>query len=65
MVGSDQRCEAHINIELQSSSNPTNQSLRLHFHLKAANYAYATYYSAAVGPHVPNTNSTQLVNCTP
>ena len=64
-VSPDQRREADVNIEFQSSSELEAQSRELAFLLKAANDAYATDYPATVGPHMTNTDSTPFMNIVP
>ena len=64
-VSRDQRAEADINIEFQSSSELSNESLDLAFFFKAASDAYATDYPATVGPHMTNTDSTPFMNVVP
>jgi Peptidase family M28 len=53
----DQRPEADVNIEFQSTSKFAAQSQALAWLLHAANEKYATDYPAAVGPHMTNTDS--------
>ncbi len=65
VVSRDQRREADVNIEFQSSSTLAAESRDLAFHFKAANDAYATDYPATVGPHMTNTDSTPFMNDTP
>jgi hypothetical protein len=56
-VSPEQRREADVNIEFQSTSRMAEQSQKLAWFLKAANEKYATDYPAAVGPHMTNTDS--------
>ena len=65
VVSRDQRREADVNIEFQSSSDLAAESRELAFLFKAANDAYATDYPAMVGPHMTNTDSTPFMNVTP
>ena len=65
VVSRDQRREADVNIEFQSSSELAAESRDLAFFFKAANDAYATDYPAMVGPHMTNTDSTPFMNVTP
>lgn len=65
VVSRDQRREADVNIEFQSSSDLADESRDLAFRFKAANDAYATDYPATVGPHMTNTDSTPFMNLTP
>ncbi len=53
----EQRPEADVNIEFQSSSKFSDQSMKLAFAFKAAADAYTTHYPAMVGPHMTNTDS--------
>ena len=53
----EQRPEADVNIEFQSTSKFAAQSQALAWLLHAANEKYATDYPAAVGPHMTNTDS--------
>jgi len=64
-VGPEQRAEADVNIEFQSSSNFADQSMKLAFFFRDANEKYATDYPAAVGSHMTNTDSTPFMNLTP
>ncbi|MDP7477751.1 MAG: M20/M25/M40 family metallo-hydrolase [Vicinamibacterales bacterium] len=65
VVSRDQRREADVNIEFQSSSDLANESRDLAFFFKAASDAYATDYPAMVGPHMTNTDSTPFMNVVP
>ncbi len=65
VVSRDQRPEADVNIEFQSSSELAAESRELAFFFKAANDAWATDYPAMVGPHMTNTDSTPFMNVTP
>jgi hypothetical protein len=58
----EQRREADVNIEFQSSSTLAAQSQQLAWALYAANEKYATDYPAEVGPHMTNTDSTSFMN---
>ncbi len=64
-VSRDQRPEADVNIEFQSSSDLADESMRLAFAFKAAADAYNTDYPATVGPHMTNTDSTPFMNVVP
>ena len=61
----EQRPEADINIEFQSTSRFTDRAMRLAFFFREANERYATDYPAAVGPHMTNTDSTPFMNLAP
>jgi Zn-dependent M28 family amino/carboxypeptidase len=64
-VSRDQRSEADVNIEFQSTAELANEARDLAFFFKAANDAYATDYPATVGPHMTNTDSTPFMNIVP
>src|SRR4030095_12097651 len=53
----EQRPEADVNIEFQSSSQMAAESQKLATFFRLANEKYATDYPAAVGPHMTNTDS--------
>ncbi|HXJ29273.1 MAG TPA: M20/M25/M40 family metallo-hydrolase [Gemmatimonadales bacterium] len=53
----DQRPEADVNIEFQSSAKFADAAQRLAWVFEAANERYATDYPASVGPHMTNTDS--------
>ena len=53
----EQRAEADVNIEFQSSSTKAADSQKLAWFFHTANEKYATDYPAAVGPHMTNTDS--------
>jgi hypothetical protein len=61
----EQRPEADVNIEFQSSSQFAEQAMRLAFFFRDANEKYATDYPAAVGHHMTNTDSTPFMDYTP
>ena len=61
-VSRDQRPEADVNIEFQSSSGLVEESMKLAFAFKAAADEYNTDYPATVGPHMTNTDSTPFMN---
>ena len=64
-VSRDQRSEADVNIEFQSSSDLADESMRLAFVFKAAADTYNSDYPATVGPHMTNTDSTSFMNIVP
>jgi peptidase M28-like protein len=64
-VSPEQRREADVNIEFQTSSKTTSESQKLAWLFKAANEKYATDYPAAVGPHMTNTDSTPFMDIVP
>jgi hypothetical protein len=53
----EQRPEADVNIEFQSSAKFAEAAQRLAWMFHAANEKYATDYPASVGPHMTNTDS--------
>ncbi len=61
-VSREQRAEADLNIEFQSSSDLADESMRLAFVFKAAADAYNTDYPSTVGPHMTNTDSVSFMN---
>jgi Peptidase family M28 len=64
-VAAEQRAEADINIEFQSTSKLADQAMKLAFAFREANEKYATDYPAAVGPHMTNTDSTPFMDLVP
>ena len=61
----DQRPEADVNIEFQSTAKMAEAAQTLAWALKAANEKYATDYPAAVGPHMTNTDSGPFMDLVP
>jgi hypothetical protein len=61
----EQRPEADVNIEFQSTAKFADQAMKLAFVLRDANERYATDYPAAVGPHMTNTDSTPFMDLAP
>jgi hypothetical protein len=61
----EQRAEADVNIEFQSTARRADEAMRLAFFFRAANETFATDYPAAVGPHMTNTDSTPFMDHTP
>jgi hypothetical protein len=64
-VSTEQRPEADVNIEFQSSAKFAEGAQKLAWLFHAANEAYATDYPAAVGPHMTNTDSTPFMDVVP
>jgi Peptidase family M28 len=64
-INSEQRPEADVNIEFQSTSRFADGAMKLAFMFRAANEKYATDYPAAVGSHMTNTDSTPFMDFTP
>jgi hypothetical protein len=62
---SDQRPEADVNIEFQSTAKLADQAMKLAFFFRESNEKYATDYPAAVGPHMTNTDSTPFMDLVP
>lgn len=61
----DQRAEADVNIEYQSTAKFADAAAKLAWAFRAANDRYATHYPAAVGFHMTNTDSTPFMNEVP
>ena len=61
----EQRPEADVNIEFQSTAKLTDQAMKLAFLFRDANEKYATDYPAAVGNHMTNTDSTPFMDLVP
>ena len=64
-VSTEQRPEADVNIEFQSTAKLAAEGQKLAWTFYAANEAYATDYPAAVGPHMTNTDSTPFMDVVP
>ena len=64
-VSPEQRAEADVDIEFQSSSKMTTQSQALAWALHAANEKYASDYPATVGNHMTNTDSNPFMDVAP
>jgi hypothetical protein len=65
VVPKEQRAEADVNIEFQSTSRHAEAAARLAWVFRAANDRYATHYPAAVGSHMTNTDSTPFMDEVP
>ena len=61
----EQRPEADVNIEFQSTAKRADEAMKLAFLFRDANEQYATDYPAAVGPHMTNTDSTPFMDIVP
>ena len=61
----EQRPEADVNIEYQSTAKFADQAMKLAFFFRDANEKYATDYPAAVGHHMTNTDSTPFMDLAP
>jgi peptidase M28-like protein len=61
----EQRPEADVNVEFQSTARFADQAMKLAFFFRDANEKYATDYPAAVGHHMTNTDSTPFMDLVP
>jgi hypothetical protein len=61
----EQRPEADVDIEFQSTAKMSEAAMRLAFFFHGANERYATDYPAQVGPHMTNTDSTPFMDLVP
>jgi hypothetical protein len=61
----EQRPEADVNIEFQSTAKLADAAMKLAFVFHGANERYATDYPAQVGPHMTNTDSTPFMDIVP
>jgi hypothetical protein len=61
----EQRPEADVNVEFQSSSKMAAESQKLAWLFATANEKYATDYPAAVGQHMTNTDSAPFQDLVP
>ena len=64
-VNPEQRPEADVNIEFQSTAKRADEAMKLAFFFRDANEKYATDYPAAVGQHMTNTDSTPFMDLVP
>jgi hypothetical protein len=64
-ISPEQRPEADVNIEFQSTSRFADEAMKLAFFFRDANEQYATDYPAAVGNHMTNTDSTPFMDFAP
>ena len=64
-VSPEQRPEADVNIEFQTTAKLADQATKLAFVFKDANEKYATDYPATVGNHMTNTDSSPFMNVVP
>jgi hypothetical protein len=64
-VSKEQRPEADVNIEFQSTAKLADGAQKLAWTLYAANESYAADYPAAVGPHMTNTDSVPFMDLVP
>ena len=61
----EQRPEADVNIEFQSTAKLADRAMKLAFFFRDADEKYATDYPAAVGNHMTNTDSTPFMDLVP
>lgn len=61
----EQRAEADVNIEFQSTSKQAEGAEKLAWAFRAANDKYATHYPATVGFHMTNTDSVPFMDWVP
>jgi hypothetical protein len=61
----EQRPEADVNIEFQSTARLADEAMKLAFFFRDANEKYATDYPAAVGQHMTATDSGPFQDLTP
>jgi hypothetical protein len=61
----EQRPEADVNIEFQSTAKRADEAMKLAFLFRDANERFATDYPAAVGSHMTNTDSSQFMDLIP
>jgi hypothetical protein len=64
-ISPEQRPEADVNIEFQSTSRFAEEAMKLAFVLRDANETYASDYPAAVGSHMTNTDSNPFMDFVP
>jgi hypothetical protein len=64
-VSAEQRPEADINIEFQSTTKFADAAMKLAFLFRDANEKYATDYPASVGHHMSNTDSSEFMDVVP
>jgi len=64
-MSKEQRPEADVNVEFQSTAKMAAQAQALAWTFAAANEKYATDYPAAVGNHMTNTDSTPFMDLVP
>jgi hypothetical protein len=64
-VNAEQRPEADVNIEFQSTAKFADAAMKLAFFFRDANEKYATDYPASVGPHMTNTDSSPFMDLVP
>jgi len=61
----EQRPEADVNVEFQSTAKRADDAMKLAYLFRDANEKFATDYPAAVGSHMTNTDSSQFMDLVP
>jgi hypothetical protein len=61
-LSKQQRPEADVNVEYQTTAKFAEAAMRLAVKFQAANERYATDYPANIGPHMTNTDSTPFMD---
>jgi hypothetical protein len=64
-LASEQRPEADVNVEFQSTSKRADDAMKLAYLFRDANEKFATDYPAAVGNRMTNTDSSQFMDLIP
>jgi hypothetical protein len=64
-LGPEQRPEADVNVEFQSTAKRADDAMKLAYLFRDANEKFATDYPAAVGSHMTNTDSSQFMDLVP
>jgi Peptidase family M28 len=64
-LSAEQRPEADVNIEFQSTAKFAEAAMKLAFFFRDANEKYATDYPASVGHHMTNTDSSPFMDLVP
>jgi hypothetical protein len=64
-VSKEQRPEADVNVEFQTTAKLAQQAQALAWVFQVANEKYAADYPAAIGSHMTNTDSTPFMDLVP
>jgi hypothetical protein len=64
-INPEQRPEADVNVEFQSTAKFADAAMKLAFFFRESNEKYAADYPAAVGPHMSNTDSSPFMDLVP
>jgi hypothetical protein len=64
-INPEQRAEADVNVEFQSTAKFADAAMKLAFFFRESNEKYAADYPAAVGPHMSNTDSSPFMDLVP